>query len=81
MRDQHRDVMVKYYNVVDETTAVLRKLTQKATTLEKLKAKIGECDSRFIHLTASQKQLLKCFQFMLAGTASISTTCISIAFS
>ena len=43
MRNQHRDVMVKYYNVVEETANVLKKLTQKATTLEKLKAKIGEC--------------------------------------
>lgn len=42
MKDQHRDVMLKYYNVVDDTAAVLKKLTQKATTLEKLKAKIGE---------------------------------------
>lgn len=41
MKDQHRDVMLKYYNVVDDTAAVLKKLTQKATTLEKLKAKIG----------------------------------------
>ena len=41
MRNQHRDVMVKYYNVVEETATVLKKLTQKATTLEKLKAKIG----------------------------------------
>lgn len=72
MRDQHRDVMVKYYNVVDETTAVLRKLTQKATTLEKLKAKIGECDSRLTHLTAFTKTIAEmfsvyacryCFQF------------------
>jgi len=41
MKDEHKDVMVKYYNVVDETSTILKKLTHKATTLEKLKAKIG----------------------------------------
>ncbi|KAF6026452.1 hypothetical protein EB796_015243 [Bugula neritina] len=42
MKDEHKDVMVKYYNVVDETSTILKKLTHKATTLEKLKAKIGQ---------------------------------------
>jgi len=41
MKDEHKDVMVKYYNVVDETSTILKKLTHKATTLEKLNAKIG----------------------------------------
>lgn len=41
MKTQHKDVTAKYYQVVDETSNLLRKLTQKATTLEKLKAKIG----------------------------------------